>query len=50
MSFIRNKMDNKFGMLKNMVDLISIYRYMKKNEQRFGMEIRMADMMKVAKA
>ena len=50
LSFIRNKMDNKFGMLKNMVDLISIYRYMKKNEQRFGMEIRMADMMKVAKA
>jgi len=43
-------MDNKFKMLKNMIDLLSIYRYMKKNEQRFGMEIRMADMMKVARA
>ncbi|MDE1862042.1 MAG: NAD(P)/FAD-dependent oxidoreductase [Thaumarchaeota archaeon] len=50
LSFVRNKMDNRFGMLKNMADLISIYRYMKKNEWRFGMEIRMADMMKVARA
>lgn len=50
LSFVRNKMDSKFGMLKNLADLIAIYRYMKKNEWRFGMEIRMADMMKVAKA
>jgi flavin-dependent dehydrogenase len=50
LSFVRSKMDSKFGMLKNLADLISIYRYMKKNEWRFGMEIRMAGMMKVAKA
>ena len=50
LSFVRNKMDSKFGILKNFADLIAIYRYMKKNEWRFGMEIRMADMMKVAKA
>jgi hypothetical protein len=43
-------MDSKFGMLKHFADLIAIYRYMKKNEKRFGMEIRIGDMMKVARA
>jgi hypothetical protein len=43
-------MDSKFGMLKHFADLITIYRYMKKNEKRFGMEIRIGDMMKVARA
>ena len=33
-----------------MPDLLSIFRYMKKNEERFGMEINMRDLMKVAKA
>ncbi len=37
-------------LIKNFVDMLAIYRYMKKNEKRFGMEIRMSDMMKVAKA
>jgi len=50
LAFVRNKMDSKFGMLKHFTDLISIYRYMKKNEKRFGMEIRIGDMIKVAKA
>jgi len=50
LSFVRNKMESKFGILRHFADLIAIYRYMKKNEKRFGMEIRMADMMKVAKA
>ncbi len=50
LSFVRNKMESKFGILKHFGDLIAIYRYMKKNEKRFGMEIRMTDMMKVAKA
>jgi len=50
LAFVRNKMDSKFGMIKHFADLIAIYRYMKKNEQRFGMEIKMTDMMKVARA
>ncbi len=50
LAFVRNKMDSKFGMLKHFADLIAIYRYMKKNEKRFGMEIRIGDMMKVARA
>jgi flavin-dependent dehydrogenase len=50
LAFVRNKMDSKFSTIKHFADLIAIYRYMKKNEQRFGMEIKMTDMMKVAKA
>ena len=38
-NFVRNKMKNKFSMLKQISELISIFRYMKKNEARFGMEI-----------
>jgi flavin-dependent dehydrogenase len=50
LAFVRNKMDSKFSTIKHFADLIAIYRYMKKNENRFGMEIKMTDMMKVAKA
>ena len=49
-NFIRSKLHNKFSILRMMPDLLSIFRYMKKNEERFGMEINMRDLMKVAKA
>lgn len=49
-NFVRNKMKNQFSMIKQIVELLSIFRYMKKNEARFGMEIHMRDLMKVAKA
>ena len=49
-NFVRNKMKNKFSLIKQIVELLSIFRYMKKNEARFGMEIHMRDLMKVAKA
>lgn len=49
-NFVRNKMKNKFSMIKQISELLSIFRYMKKNEARFGMEIHMRDLMKVAKA
>ena len=48
--FIRNKMQHKFNMIKQLPDLISIFRYMKKNENRFGMKIHLRDLLKVAKA
>lgn len=48
--FVRKKIHREFSILKSLPDLITIYRYMKKNEDRFGMDIRMADLMKVAKA
>jgi flavin-dependent dehydrogenase len=49
-NFVRNKMKNKFSLIKQIAELLSIFRYMKKNEERFGMEIHMRDLMKVAKA
>ena len=49
-NFVRNKMKNKFSMIKQIAELLSIFRYMKKNESRFGMEVHMRDLMKVAKA
>lgn len=48
--FIRHKMKGEFSVIKSFTDLLSIFRYMKKNEDRFGMEIHMRDLMKVAKA
>lgn len=50
LNFIRAKMNGNFSAIRSIMDLISIFRYMKKNEQRFGMEIHMRDLMKVAKA
>ncbi len=48
--FVRKKIHKDFSILKSLPDVISIFRYMKKNEKRFGMEIHMRDLMKVAKA
>lgn len=49
-NFVRSKINNQFSLIRQMSDLLSIFRYMKKNEDRFGMEIHMKDLMKVAKA
>lgn len=48
--FVRNKITHEFSFIKQMADMLAIFRYMKKNEHRFGMEIHMRDLMKVAKA
>ena len=48
--FVRKKIHRNFSMVRSLPDVITIYRYMKKNEDRFGMDIKMADLMKVAKA
>ncbi len=48
--FIHSKMMEEFSFVKQFPDLFSIYRYMKKNDDRFGMEIHMRDLMKIAKA
>jgi len=49
-NFIRNKMKGEFSVMRQLPSLLSIFRYMKKNESRFGMEVHMRDLMKVAKA
>jgi hypothetical protein len=43
-------MKGKFSVLRQLPELLTIFRYMKKNEDRFGMEIHMRDLIKVAKA
>ena len=47
--FIQLKIGNKFNIIKHLPDLIKIYRHMKSEEDRYGMTIKMTDMMKVSK-
>ena len=49
-NFVRAKIHKDFNFFKSLPDFLSIFRYMKKHEDRFGMDIKMADLMKVAKA
>ena len=49
-SFIRKKIHRNFSIIKSLFQVLSIFRYMKKNEARFGMDIKMRDLIKVAKA
>ena len=49
-NFVRAKIHHNFSFLKALPDFLAIFRYMKKNEDRFGMDIRIADLLKVAKA
>ena len=49
-NFVRKKIRRDFSMVKSLSDVLAIYLYMKKNEDRFGMDVKMGDLMKVAKA
>ena len=49
-NFVRAKIQHNFNFFKSLPDFIAIFRYMKKHEDRFGMNIKMADLLKVAKA
>ena len=49
-NFVRAKIQKDFSFIKALPDFIAIFRYMKKNEDRFGMNIKIADLLKVAKA
>ena len=48
-NFIRSKIYHKFNFLKNSYELLRIYNHMKREENRYGMKVRMADMIKVSK-
>ncbi len=48
--FVHAKLMGRFSMLRQGLDMLSIYRYMKKNEARFGMDIEMRNLIKVARA
>jgi len=47
--FVQLKIQGKFSMLRHAADMIRIYNHMKGEEERFGMGVRMADMLKVSK-
>ena len=49
-NFVRAKIRRDFSFVRSLPDFVSIFRYMKRNEDRFGMDIRMADLLKVARA
>ena len=48
-NFIRSKIYHKFNFLKDSYKLLKIYNHMKKEEYRYGMKVRMTDMIKVSK-
>jgi flavin-dependent dehydrogenase len=45
--FIKSKIDGTFHLSSQFPSLWSIYRYMKKREDRYGMDIRMRNLMKI---
>ena len=49
-SFVHAKIQKNFSFLKALPNFISIFLYMKKHEDRFGMKIKVSDLMKVARA
>ena len=46
-SFLSSKLNNKYSFLSQIINLLSIYRYMKSNEDRFGLQIRLRDVLKL---
>lgn len=49
-NFVSKKISGTFNLLNNPLDLLRIYNHMKSNENRYGMEVSMLNMMKVSKA
>jgi flavin-dependent dehydrogenase len=47
--FIQLKINGKFNMIKHGMDMFKLYRHMKSEEERYGMKIRIADMLKVSR-
>lgn len=47
--FIQLKISGKFNLFKHSIDMLKIYGHMKSEEERYGMEVRMSDMLKVSK-
>ena len=45
--FVKSKINNEFNMIKYLPMLLRIYQYMKRHEDRFGMEINMSNMLNV---
>jgi flavin-dependent dehydrogenase len=48
-NFIKKSINKKFNLIKDFVEVLKIYKYMKSSEDRFGMEINMLNMLKLTK-
>lgn len=46
--FIELKITGKFNMIKHGMDMLKLYRHMKGEEERYGMKVKMSDMLKVS--
>ena len=44
------KIDGKFNPVTQIANMLAIFRYMKRNEDRFGMDIKLRHLAKVAQA
>lgn len=47
--FIQLKITGQFSLIRHSMDMLKIYQHMKSEEERYGMEVRMADMLKVSR-
>lgn len=46
--FIELKITGNFNMIKHGMDMLKLYRHMKGEEERYGMKVKMSDMLKVS--
>jgi hypothetical protein len=46
--FIKLKITGRFNMIKHGMDMLKLYRHMKSEEERYGMKVKMSDMLKVS--
>jgi hypothetical protein len=46
--FIQLKITGKFNVVKHGTDMFKLYRHMKSEEDRYGMKVRMSDMLKIS--
>jgi hypothetical protein len=47
--FIKMKIARKFNMVRHIYDLLLIYNHMKTEEDRYGMQVKLTDMLKIAR-
>jgi flavin-dependent dehydrogenase len=47
--FIQLKINRKFSAIRHGMDMLKLYCHMKSEEERYGMKVRMADMLKVSR-
>ena len=48
-NFIKKRITQNFNILKDFVEMLKIYKYMKTSEDRFGMEVNMLNLFKLTK-